>query len=103
MVSFLTPQRALKVLSVCVLTFVNTPSISLHASPLVLLPPSALVVDFEADTERRKLGLPHRVNFLGRSSLVPEYTQKEEVELHRQRHPVCTTATFQLHVSNWSL
>uniref|UniRef100_G3NV77 Integrin subunit alpha 7 n=1 Tax=Gasterosteus aculeatus aculeatus TaxID=481459 RepID=G3NV77_GASAC len=90
-------QHNCKVLSVCVLTFVNTPSISLHASPLVLLPPSALVVHFEADTERRKLGLPHRVNFLGRSSLVPEYTQKEEVELHRQRHPVCTTATFQLH------
>uniref|UniRef100_A0A8C2WXQ8 Integrin subunit alpha 7 n=1 Tax=Cyclopterus lumpus TaxID=8103 RepID=A0A8C2WXQ8_CYCLU len=60
----------------------------------------ALVVHFEADTERRKLGLPHRVNFLGRSSLEPEYTQIEEVELHRQRHPVCTTATFQLHVSN---
>uniref|UniRef100_A0A8C8A2K2 Integrin subunit alpha 7 n=1 Tax=Oryzias sinensis TaxID=183150 RepID=A0A8C8A2K2_9TELE len=52
---------------------------------------------FEADTERRKLGLPHRVNFLGRSSLEPEYTQTEEVELHRQRHPVCTTAIFQLH------
>uniref|UniRef100_A0A8D0D3P6 Integrin subunit alpha 7 n=1 Tax=Sander lucioperca TaxID=283035 RepID=A0A8D0D3P6_SANLU len=46
---------------------------------------------------RRKLGLPHRVNFLGRSSLDPEFTQTEEVELHRQRHPVCTTATFQLH------
>lgn len=63
----------------------------------------ALVVHFEADTERRKLGLPHRVNFLGRSSLEPEYTQTEEVELHRQRHPVCTTATFQLHVSNLDL
>uniref|UniRef100_A0AAQ4QSX0 Integrin subunit alpha 7 n=1 Tax=Gasterosteus aculeatus aculeatus TaxID=481459 RepID=A0AAQ4QSX0_GASAC len=63
-----------------------------HYSPHI-----TLVVHFEADTERRKLGLPHRVNFLGRSSLVPEYTQKEEVELHRQRHPVCTTATFQLH------
>uniref|UniRef100_A0A8C5DSH4 Integrin alpha-2 domain-containing protein n=1 Tax=Gouania willdenowi TaxID=441366 RepID=A0A8C5DSH4_GOUWI len=57
----------------------------------------ALVVYFEADTERRKLNLPHRVNFLGRSSLDPEYTQTEEVELHRQRHPVCTTAIFQLH------
>lgn len=63
--------------------------------------PKALVVNFEADSERRKLGLPHRVNFLGRSSLEPEYTQTEEVELHRQRHPVCTTAIFQLHVSNW--
>lgn len=58
------------------------------------------MVHFEADTERRKLGLPHRVNFLGRSSLEPEYTQTEEVELHGQRHLVCTTATFQLHVSN---
>ncbi|XP_068568435.1 integrin alpha-7 isoform X1 [Cebidichthys violaceus] len=63
-----------------------------HYSPHI-----TLVVNFEADTERRKLGLPHRVNFLGRSSLEPEYTQIEEVELHRQRHPVCTTATFQLH------
>lgn len=63
----------------------------------------ALVVHFEADTERRKLGLPHRVNFLGRSSLEPEYTQSEEVELHQQRHPVCTTAVFQLKVSNLDL
>lgn len=60
-------------------------------------PHITLIVHFEADTERRKLGLPHRVNFLGRSSLEPEYTQTEEVELHRQRHHVCTTATFQLH------
>lgn len=59
----------------------------------------ALVVHFEADTERRKLGLPHRVNFLGRSSLEPEYTQTEEVQLHLQRTPVCTTVVFQLHVS----
>ncbi|XP_038553092.1 integrin alpha-7 isoform X2 [Micropterus salmoides] len=65
-----------------------------HYSPHI-----TLVVHFEADTERRKLGLPHRVNFLGRSSLEPEYTQTEEVELHRQRHPVCTTAQFQLHES----
>uniref|UniRef100_A0A672IAX2 Integrin alpha-2 domain-containing protein n=1 Tax=Salarias fasciatus TaxID=181472 RepID=A0A672IAX2_SALFA len=56
----------------------------------------ALTVLFEADTERRKLGLPHRVNFLGRSSLDPEYTQTEEVDLQQQRHPVCTTAVFQL-------
>uniref|UniRef100_A0A4W6DVX9 Integrin subunit alpha 7 n=1 Tax=Lates calcarifer TaxID=8187 RepID=A0A4W6DVX9_LATCA len=59
----------------------------------------ALVVHFEADTERRKLGLPHRVTFLGRSSLEPEYIQTEEVELHRQHHPACTTAVFQLHES----
>uniref|UniRef100_A0A3B3ZNW2 Uncharacterized protein n=1 Tax=Periophthalmus magnuspinnatus TaxID=409849 RepID=A0A3B3ZNW2_9GOBI len=66
---------------------------------LLLLFLIALVVHFEADTERRKLGLPHRVNFLGRSSLEAEYTQTEEVEMHRQRQHVCTTATFQLHVS----
>ncbi|XP_033823090.1 integrin alpha-7 isoform X1 [Periophthalmus magnuspinnatus] len=60
-------------------------------------PHITLVVHFEADTERRKLGLPHRVNFLGRSSLEAEYTQTEEVEMHRQRQHVCTTATFQLH------
>ncbi|KAM7422878.1 hypothetical protein PAMA_010761 [Pampus argenteus] len=56
-----------------------------------------LLVHFEADTERRKLGLLHRVNFLGRSSLEPEYTQTEEVELHHQHRPACTTAIFQLH------
>uniref|UniRef100_A0A1A8LAD3 Integrin, alpha 7 n=4 Tax=Nothobranchius pienaari TaxID=704102 RepID=A0A1A8LAD3_9TELE len=63
-----------------------------HYSPHI-----TLVVHFEADTERRKLGLPHRMTFLGRSSLEPEYTQTEEVELHRQRHPACITAVFQLH------
>ncbi|XP_053171229.1 integrin alpha-7 isoform X2 [Scomber japonicus] len=68
------------------------------AHPKHYSPHITLVVLFEADAERRKLGLPHRVNFLGRSSLEPEYTQKtEEVELHHQRHPVCTTAVFQLH------
>ncbi|XP_015258259.1 PREDICTED: integrin alpha-7 isoform X1 [Cyprinodon variegatus] len=65
-----------------------------HYSPHI-----TLVVQFEADMERRKLGLPHRVDFLGRSSLDPEYTQTEEVELHRQRHTACTTAIFQLHES----
>ncbi|XP_016525794.1 integrin alpha-7 isoform X3 [Poecilia formosa] len=63
-----------------------------HYSPHI-----TLVVQFEADTERRKLGLPHRVSFLGRSSLEPEYTQTEEVELHRQRETHCATADFQLH------
>uniref|UniRef100_A0A8C5DQ95 Integrin alpha-2 domain-containing protein n=1 Tax=Gouania willdenowi TaxID=441366 RepID=A0A8C5DQ95_GOUWI len=78
---------------VCVsLTFVCFNLLCSITPPLL-----ALVVYFEADTERRKLNLPHRVNFLGRSSLDPEYTQTEEVELHRQRHPVCTTAIFQLH------
>uniref|UniRef100_A0A672Y8J1 Integrin subunit alpha 7 n=1 Tax=Sphaeramia orbicularis TaxID=375764 RepID=A0A672Y8J1_9TELE len=86
-------QHNCKVFPVCVLICLC----SLLHSPL------ALVVHFEADTERRKLGLPHRVNFLGRSSLEPEYTQTEEVELHRQNHPVCTSAVFQLHVSNLDL
>ncbi|KAM6927399.1 integrin alpha-7 [Xenentodon cancila] len=67
------------------------------AHPQHYSPHLTLVVHFEADTERRKLGLPHRVNFLGRSSLDPEYTQTEEVELHRQHHAECTTAVFQLH------
>lgn len=77
-------------------------SASLHASlPRCSL--QALLVHFEADTERRKLGLPHRVNFLGRSTLDPEYSQTEEVALHNQRHHVCTSATFQLQVSNADL
>ncbi|XP_037107836.1 integrin alpha-7 isoform X3 [Syngnathus acus] len=67
------------------------------AHPVHYSPHITLMVRFEADAERRKLGLPHRVNFLGRSSLESEYTQIEEVELHRQKHPACATATFQLH------
>ncbi|XP_051931400.1 integrin alpha-7 isoform X2 [Hippocampus zosterae] len=67
------------------------------AHPVHYSPHITLVVRFEADSERRKLGLPHRVNFLSRSSLEPEYMQTEEVDLHRQKHPACTTATFQLH------
>lgn len=67
------------------------------AHPHHYSPHMTLMVHFEADTERRKLGLPHRVSFLGHSSLEPEYTQTEEVELHRQRTAACTTATFQLH------
>ncbi|XP_047439337.1 integrin alpha-7 isoform X5 [Mugil cephalus] len=67
------------------------------AHPAHYSPHITLVVHFEADTDRRKLGLPHRVNFLGHSPLEPEYTQTEEVELHRQRQSVCTSAIFQLH------
>ncbi|XP_075881427.1 integrin alpha-7 isoform X2 [Nelusetta ayraudi] len=67
------------------------------AHPHHYSPHMTLMVHFEADTERRKLGLPHRVSFLGHSSLEPEYTQTEEVELHRQHTAACTTATFQLH------
>uniref|UniRef100_A0A4W5QZF1 Integrin subunit alpha 7 n=1 Tax=Hucho hucho TaxID=62062 RepID=A0A4W5QZF1_9TELE len=58
----------------------------------------SLVLLFEADTERRKLGLPHRVSFLGRSAQEAEYTHTDEVELRGQRHPACRSATFQLHV-----
>uniref|UniRef100_A0A8C7GPT4 Integrin subunit alpha 7 n=1 Tax=Oncorhynchus kisutch TaxID=8019 RepID=A0A8C7GPT4_ONCKI len=50
-----------------------------------------------ADTERRKLGLPHRVSFLGRSAQEAEYTHTDEVELKGQHHPACRSATFQLH------
>uniref|UniRef100_A0A6Q2ZQG4 Integrin alpha-2 domain-containing protein n=1 Tax=Esox lucius TaxID=8010 RepID=A0A6Q2ZQG4_ESOLU len=57
----------------------------------------ALVILFEADTERRKLGLPHRVSFLGRSAHGLEFTHTDEVELKGQRHPACQRATFQLH------
>uniref|UniRef100_A0A8D3CF49 Integrin alpha-2 domain-containing protein n=1 Tax=Scophthalmus maximus TaxID=52904 RepID=A0A8D3CF49_SCOMX len=91
--------------SVCVLTclYFNPPSLSLSMPHPLFYSRQALVVHFEADTERRKLGLPHRVNFLGRSSLEPEYTQTEEVQLHQQRHPVCTSAVFQLHVSDLCL
>ncbi|XP_019736045.1 integrin alpha-7 [Hippocampus comes] len=67
------------------------------AHPVHYSPHITLVIRFEADSERRKLGLPHRVSFLGQSSLEPEYMQTEEVDLHRQKHPACTTATFQLH------
>nr|XP_020451271.1 integrin alpha-7 isoform X2 [Monopterus albus] len=70
---------------------------SFTAHPEHYSPHITLVVRFEADTERRKLGLPHRVNFLGRDSRDPEYTQTEYVELHHQRHLACTTAVFQLH------
>ncbi|XP_031423123.1 integrin alpha-7 isoform X2 [Clupea harengus] len=59
-------------------------------------PRITLTLLFEADTERRKLGLPHRVNFLGRSPSEPEYVHAQEVKLHGQMHPSCQTATFQL-------
>ncbi|CAJ1050448.1 integrin alpha-7 isoform X1 [Xyrichtys novacula] len=66
------------------------------AHPPDYSPHITLEVHFEADTKRRKLGLPHRVTFLGRSSLHPEYTQTEELEIHRYR-PACTSAVFQVH------
>ncbi|XP_070967969.1 integrin alpha-7-like [Oncorhynchus clarkii lewisi] len=67
------------------------------AYPESYSPDITLVLLFEADTERRKLGLPHRVSFLGRSAQDAEYTHTDEVELKGQRHPACRSATFQLH------
>uniref|UniRef100_A0A8C7CJN7 Integrin subunit alpha 7 n=1 Tax=Oncorhynchus kisutch TaxID=8019 RepID=A0A8C7CJN7_ONCKI len=59
------------------------------AYPETYSPDITLVLLIEADTERRKLGLPHRVSFLGRSAQVAEYTHTDEVELKGQRHPAC--------------
>uniref|UniRef100_A0A8C9VQA3 Integrin subunit alpha 7 n=1 Tax=Scleropages formosus TaxID=113540 RepID=A0A8C9VQA3_SCLFO len=53
-------------------------------------------VRFEADTERRKLNLPHRISFLGRTASELEYQRSEEVELRGQSQPACKVATFQL-------
>uniref|UniRef100_A0A673Z260 Integrin subunit alpha 7 n=1 Tax=Salmo trutta TaxID=8032 RepID=A0A673Z260_SALTR len=70
---------------------------SYTAYPESYSPDITLVLVFEADTERRKLGLPHRVRFLGRSAQEAEYTHTDEVELKGQRHLACRSATFQLH------
>uniref|UniRef100_A0A8C1X441 Integrin subunit alpha 7 n=1 Tax=Cyprinus carpio TaxID=7962 RepID=A0A8C1X441_CYPCA len=61
-------------------------------------PTSALGVHFEADIERRKLSLPHRVHFLDRSLSEPEYVHSVEVELRGQKHPDCKTVTFVVQV-----
>ncbi|KAL7843017.1 hypothetical protein AOLI_G00245290 [Acnodon oligacanthus] len=66
------------------------------AHPESFSPHITLAVHFEADTERRKLGLPHRVHFLGRAASEPEYVHSEEVELRGQNRPACQTATFVL-------
>uniref|UniRef100_A0A8C2ET04 Integrin subunit alpha 7 n=1 Tax=Cyprinus carpio TaxID=7962 RepID=A0A8C2ET04_CYPCA len=57
-------------------------------------PHITLGVHFEADIERRKLSLPHRVHFLDRSLSEPEYVHSVEVELRGQKHPDCKTVTF---------
>ncbi|XP_017305588.1 integrin alpha-7 isoform X2 [Ictalurus punctatus] len=67
---------------------------SYRAQPESYSPYITLGVHFEADTERRKSGLPHRVHFLGRSSSEPEYIHSEELVLRGQSHPACQTATF---------
>uniref|UniRef100_A0A671MXM9 Integrin alpha-7-like n=1 Tax=Sinocyclocheilus anshuiensis TaxID=1608454 RepID=A0A671MXM9_9TELE len=63
-------------------------------------PHITLGVHFEADIERRKLSLPHRVHFLGRSLSEPEYVHSVEVELHGQKHPDCQTVTFVVQVEH---
>uniref|UniRef100_A0A672LN35 Integrin subunit alpha 7 n=1 Tax=Sinocyclocheilus grahami TaxID=75366 RepID=A0A672LN35_SINGR len=63
-------------------------------------PHITLGVHFEADIERRKLSLPHRVQFLGRSLSEPEYVHSVEVELHGQKHPDCQTVTFVVQVEH---
>uniref|UniRef100_A0AAY4ELT5 Integrin alpha-2 domain-containing protein n=1 Tax=Denticeps clupeoides TaxID=299321 RepID=A0AAY4ELT5_9TELE len=80
----------------------RTPTPTLHES--VSSPPAhadgllplSLSVLFEADTERRQLGLPHRVSFLGRTPYEPEYVRNVEVRLHGQKHPACQNVIFQL-------
>uniref|UniRef100_A0A8C9SS86 Integrin subunit alpha 7 n=1 Tax=Scleropages formosus TaxID=113540 RepID=A0A8C9SS86_SCLFO len=57
---------------------------------------SPYIMRFEADTERRKLNLPHRISFLGRTASELEYQRSEEVELRGQSQPACKVATFQL-------
>ncbi|XP_053083077.1 integrin alpha-7 isoform X1 [Pangasianodon hypophthalmus] len=67
---------------------------SYRAQPESYSPYITLGVHFEADTERRKSGLQHRVQFLGRRSSEPEYIHSEELELRGQNQPACQTATF---------
>ncbi|XP_036387353.1 integrin alpha-7 [Megalops cyprinoides] len=66
------------------------------AHPKSYSPHITLGVHFEADAELRKLNLPHRVNFLGRSSTEVEYMHFLEVVLRGQDRPACQVATFQL-------
>lgn len=61
--------------------------------------PPVLEYVFDADTERRRLGHPPRVTFLGRQPSDPEHQFSQTVELPRQHARTCTTATFQLQVS----
>ncbi|XP_015199723.2 integrin alpha-7 isoform X2 [Lepisosteus oculatus] len=67
-----------------------------RAHPRTYSPHITLGVLFEADTERRKLGLPHRVNFLERTGAEPEYQHSVEVDLRGQLRTSCQMATFQL-------
>ncbi|KAJ8378289.1 hypothetical protein AAFF_G00244240 [Aldrovandia affinis] len=59
-------------------------------------PNITLSVLFEADTEIRKLNMPHRVSFLGRSAMELDFLHSEEVELSGQEIAGCIVATLQL-------
>ncbi|XP_048784354.1 integrin alpha-7 isoform X3 [Lagopus muta] len=69
---------------------------SYTATPASYSPPLVLEYVFDADTERRRLGHPPRVTFLGRRPSDPEHQFSQTVELPRQHARTCTTATFQL-------
>eukprot|EP00076_Gallus_gallus_P011854 XP_015128079.1 integrin alpha-7 isoform X5 [Gallus gallus] len=69
---------------------------SYTATPASYSPPLVLEYVFDADTERRRLGHPPRVTFLGRRPSDPEHQISHTVELPRQHARTCTTATFQL-------
>lgn len=66
-------------------------------SRLSLCPP-VLEYVFDADTERRRLGHPPRISFLGRQPSDPEHQFSDTLELPGQRARACTMATFQLQV-----
>ncbi|XP_021238523.1 integrin alpha-7 [Numida meleagris] len=69
---------------------------SYTATPASYSPPLVLEYVFDADTERRRLGHPPRVTFLGRRPSDPEHQFSHTVELPQQHADTCTTATFQL-------
>ncbi|XP_072214149.1 integrin alpha-7 isoform X3 [Excalfactoria chinensis] len=69
---------------------------SYTATPASYSPPLVLEYVFDADTERRRLGHPPRVTFLGRRPSDPEHQFSHTVELPQQHTRTCTTATFQL-------
>ncbi|XP_065606191.1 integrin alpha-7 isoform X2 [Cyrtonyx montezumae] len=69
---------------------------SYTATPASYSPPLVLEYVFDADTERRRLGHPPRVTFLGRRPSDPEHQFSHSAELPRQHARTCTTATFRL-------
>ncbi|KAK2514500.1 hypothetical protein Q9966_015741 [Columba livia] len=69
---------------------------SYTASPASYSPRLVLEYVFDADTERRRLGHPPRISFLGRQPSDPEHQFSDTLELPGQRARACTMATFQL-------